>query len=371
MNEEILGRFLSNRCTEDELKIVASWLKKEDESLKGWIWLKKYWNGLDTRDEVPEHSGMSLLDRTHHLLNIRMNSARELAGKPVEKPLMRIGKYLTRAAAILFIPLLFTSLVYYIQKRQEPIPEKIVEQKPIYQQITSPMGNKTRLVLSDGSTVWLNHGSSLRFPLQFTGNKRTVHLEGEAYFEVKSNIASPFIVRASDLQFMATGTKFNIMAYPDEDVVEATLQSGKIALQKVCPDQSVNNLLTLAPNEQARYFPEESQINYFNVDPANYVSWKDGKLVMMNDPLSRIAKKLERWYNVNIDFTHEEMGYIRYSGTFTNETLTQVLELMKLATPIDYTIYHRKRKPDGTYSIPRVLIGIRKGYKISVNTRNP
>lgn len=371
MNEEIFQRFISNQCSEAELKIIASWLKKEDKSLKGWIWLKKYWNGLDTRNEIPELSGMNLLDRTHHQMNLRMSAEMELSGKPVEKPVIRIGKYLTRVAAILFIPLFFASLVYYMQQRHEPVSEKIVEQKPVYQQITSPMGNKTRLELSDGSTVWLNHGSSLRFPLQFTGNKRTVYLEGEAYFDVKSNIASPFIVRASDLQFMATGTKFNIMAYPDEDVVEVTLQSGKITLQEVLPDQSVNNLLILAPSEQARYFPEQSQIDYFDVDPANFVSWKDGKLVMMDDPLCRIAKKLERWYNVKIDFTQEEMGYIRYSGTFSNETLTQVLNLMKLATPIDYTIYPREKKPDGTYSLPRVLIALKKGYKISVNTKKP
>jgi len=158
------------------------------------------------------------------------------------------------------------------------------------------------------------------------------------------------------------------MAYPDEDIVEATLLEGKIALQRVLPDRSVKNLLNLEPNQQARYVPEEKQIDYFDVDPANYSSWKDGKLVMMDDPLSRIARKLERWYNVEIDFTQEEMGFIRYSGTFTNETLQQVLDLMKLATPIDYTIYPREKNPDGTYSLLRVVISMKKGYKISVNT---
>ena len=216
MNEEMLERFLSNKCSEDELKIVANWLQKEGKNLKGWIWLKKYWNGLDTGDEIPELSGMGLLDKTHHQMNLRMNTTGELSGNSVEKPVMRIGKYLTWVAAILFIPLFFASLAYYLHKRQEPVRERIVEQKPVYQQITSPMGNKTRLELSDGSIVWLNHGSSLRFPLQFTGKERMVHLEGEAYFKVKSNASRPFIVRASDLQFMATGTEFNIMAYPDE-----------------------------------------------------------------------------------------------------------------------------------------------------------
>jgi ferric-dicitrate binding protein FerR (iron transport regulator) len=370
MKEEILERFLSNRCSKEELKTIAGWMKKESGSLESRIRWKKYWNGLNTNRDIPGLSEISLLNRIHHQLNIRLNAAHELSGKPVEKPLKRLGKILTKIAAILFIPLLFASLVYYLQRGQEPVAETITEQKPIYQQVTSPRGNKTRLELSDGSVVWLNHGSSLSFPLQFTGNNRMVYLEGEAYFEVKSNLARPFIVIARDLQFRATGTKFNIMAYPDEAVVEATLQSGKITLQKELPDRRVENLLNLEPSQQARYFTEEKRIDYFDVDPVNYVSWKDGKLVMMDDPLSQIVKKLERWYNVDINFTKEELGCIRYSGTFTDETLRQVLDLMKLATPIDYTIKPREKKSDGTYSLPLVLIGIKKGYKLLINNEN-
>jgi len=368
MNEDILERFLANRCSKEELEEIANWLKKQDNSLIDRIWWKKYWNSLDTNTDIHGLSETGLLDRIHHLLNLRMNTVRELSGNPSERPLMRLGRSLTKVAAILFLPLLLVSLIYYIQKRQE---QTIIAQKPVYQQITSPVGNKTRMELADGSIVWLNHGSSLRFPLQFTGNKRTLFLEGEAYFEVQSDVSRPFIVKAKDLQFQATGTKFNIMAYPDEDIVEATLLEGKIALQKVLPDRSVKNLLNLEPNQQARYVPEENQIDYFDVDPANFISWKEGKLVMIDDPLSRIARKLERWYNVEIDFTQEEIGFIRYSGTFTNETLQQVLDLMKLATPIDYTIYPRERKPDGTYSLKRVVIGMKKGYNISVNTQSP
>jgi ferric-dicitrate binding protein FerR (iron transport regulator) len=371
MDEKKIERFLSNQCSKEELNEIAEWLKNKNIGLEGRIWLKKYWKSLDTNRNIPELSEEGLLDRTHHLLNLRMNAANELSGKPKEKTLIRLGRAMIKAAAILFIPLLFVSLAYYMRNRQEPVYETITEQRPIYQQIDSPMGNKTRLELSDGSIVWLNHGSSLRFPLQFSGNKRTVYLEGEAYFEIQSSTARPFVVNASDLQFMATGTKFNIMAYPDEDVVEATLEEGKIALQKVLPDRSVKNLLSLAPNQQARYIPEEKQIDYFDVDPDNYISWKEGKLVMIDDPLTSIAKKLERWYNVEIDFTQEEIGFIRYSGTFTSETLQQVLDLMKLATPIDYTLYPRERKLDGTYSLQRVVISMKKGYKISVNTKSP
>jgi len=360
-----------HRINRKELSELADWLKKEGNDINSWIWWKKYWKELDSSSEIPELSGMGLLDKIHHQINLKMRVDGDFSGKNKERTLLRLGKYLSRAAAILFIPLLLVSLIYFSQDRQKPAVQAITDQKSVYQKITSPVGNKTRLELADGSIVWLNHGSSLRFPLQFTGQKRTVYLEGEAYFEVKSNPASPFIVKASDLQFMATGTEFNIMAYPDEDVVEATLQSGRISLLKELPDNSDKNLLNLAPGQQAKYYPGESRIDHIDVDPDNYTSWKDGKLVMMNDPMSRIARKLERWFNVDIDFSSEELGYVRYSGTFTNETLAQVLDLMKLATPIDYTVYPRVKNQDGTYAVPRILIGVKKGYKLSKKPENP
>ncbi|MBN1950962.1 MAG: DUF4974 domain-containing protein [Bacteroidales bacterium] len=370
MDKKILEKFLSNECSIDELRIVAEWLSKEGSGLNGWIWLKKYWNCIDSSGDIPELAEMGLLDKTHHALNLKMNSATG-RNRPREKSLIPIGRFITRAAAILFLPLLLTSLLYYnhTQRKTEPVPQAITQQNPIYQQITSPMGSKTRLELSDGSVVWLNHGSSLRFPLAFTGKERTVYLEGEAYFDVDADMYRPFIVRAGDMQFRATGTSFNIMAYPEENLVELTLEEGKVKLQKILSDRTLKNFLELDPGQQARYYPEKNRIDFEDVDPANYVSWKDGKLVMINDPLSRIARKLERWYNVEIDFTSEEMGYIRYSGTFTDETLSQVLNLMELATPIDYTIYPRERKPDGTYMLPRVLIGLKKGYQLHITNK--
>jgi len=372
MDKKILEKFLSNECSVDELRIVAEWLNKEGADLNGWIWLKKYWNCLDSSRDIPDLFEMKLLDRTHHALNLKMNLATGRT-RLREKPLVLIGRYFTRAAAILFLPLLFTSLLFYnhMRRQNDLIPETIANHNPVYQQITSPMGSKTRLELSDGSVVWLNHGSSLRFPLAFTDKERTVFLEGEAYFDIDADLYRPFIVRAGDMQFRATGTSFNIMAYPEENLVELTMEEGKVQLQKILSDRTLKNFLELDPGQQARYYPEKNRIDFEDVDPANYVSWKDGKLVMINDPLSRIARKLERWYNVEIDFTREEMGYIRYSGTFTDETLSQVLNLMELATPIDYTIYPRERKPDGTYTLPRVLIGLKKGYQLHITNKIP
>lgn len=371
MNEELFKRFLSNSCSREELATIGKWIEKEKVSINSWIWFKKLWRELDKNKEIPELSGKNLLDRTHHQINLRMNVASRLSGKAERRPLARLGIFLSRIAAILFIPLFLASLLYFNKNRQDHSSEIISEQNPIYQTISSPMGNRTKLELADHSVVWLNNGSSLRFPLEFKKEERIVYLEGEAYFEVNADPSRPFIVIVNDIQYRAIGTVFNIMAYPEEDLVITTLESGKIAIEKVSPDRTVKNYLELNPGQQARYYPEKHKIDYMEVDPANFVSWKDGKLIMMDDPLSRISKKLERWYNVKVDFEQEDLSVIKYTGTFTDETLTQVLDLMKLATPIDYHIYPRELKSDGTYTLPRVVIGLKAGYELNVKKNTP
>ncbi len=371
MNEEIFIKFLTNRCSREELSAVGKWINKEHGSIHSKIWFKKYWRNLDLNKDTPDLSDKNLLDRTHHLINLRANAARRLSGKVAKRPIVRLGRFLNRAAAILFLPLLVASLFYFVLNQQEHRPDIVRDQSPVYKTVSSPMGNRTKLELADHSNVYLNNGSSLRFPLEFNRDERLVYLIGEAYFEVNADSSRPFIVAAGDIQYRATGTEFNIMAYPEEKLIVATVESGKISIEKVLPDRTVKNYLELDPGQQASYYSEENKMDYMEVDPVNFISWKENRLVMIDDPLGRIATKLERWYNVKIDFEQDDMRVIKYSGTFTNETLTQVLDLMKLATPIDYKIYPRKLKSDGTYSLTRVVIGLKAGYELKVEKNIP
>jgi ferric-dicitrate binding protein FerR (iron transport regulator) len=194
----------------------------------------------------------------------------------------------------------------------------------------------------------------------FQGNFRKVELIGEGYFEVAHNPKIPFIVNAGGIEVKALGTAFNIMAYPDEDKVETSLISGHVELQQTEPDGKVIYLLEMKPTDLAIFHKGDNKINTRTINDDRYFSWKEGKLVFNKEPLGEVIKKLSRWFNVDIQIKDPELLELTYTATFVNETLPQVIELISLVSPIDYSISNRKEISPGTFSKRKVTIGHRR-----------
>jgi ferric-dicitrate binding protein FerR (iron transport regulator) len=166
-----------------------------------------------------------------------------------------------------------------------------------YNTVTTPKGRQFNLTLPDGSRVWLNAGSSIRFPTRFDGAERRVEIGGEAYFEIARNKDRPFIVRAGPSEIKVLGTEFNVNAYPEEGVVKTTLLSGSIAASLLTKP---GHGALLKPGEQAQLWPGTGTKILMGIDTAQAVAWKNGAFNFQNLTLQEVMRQLARWYDLEV-----------------------------------------------------------------------
>lgn len=340
---KILMRYLKGKATSEESTIVKRWFANCD--LEHELYKKSFhfWDETPLEPAIKGYSDAHILDQIHHKIKIE-----EAVFLNKSKPKTRFISYLTRIAAILFIPLLFASLLYYIKNISN-------ENLSSYSEIYAPYGTRTNFYLPDGSTGRLNGGSSLKFPTQFGGKVREVKLIGEAYFNVTSNPKKPFVVSTENIDVKVTGTSFNVMAYDDDSITEVTLKNGKVELLKRKGDE-VNSLGLLKPDEMFTYSSLSDSGKIQSVNIAAKLSWLDGKLMFKYKPFEEVISRLNRWYNVNIVIKDESLNSYIYYGTFQDESLDEVLKLLQLTAPLRYVDFARDKKPDGTYEKRKIEI---------------
>lgn len=193
-----------------------------------------------------------------------------------------------------------------------------------YNTIETPKGGKYQVILPDGSIVWLNAGSLLRFPAIFTGNERNVELSGEAYFEVAKNIDIPFNVRTKNMNIHVTGTQFNVMAYNDESYSAATLVEGSVQVSN--PSQK----LFLQPGEQV-LANETSKLSKRDADIEETIAWKNGLFQFNNSDIHTVMNQISRWYDVSIEY-RGRVPEKHFGGYISRESkLSQVLKMLELS----------------------------------------
>ena len=163
--------------------------------------------------------------------------------------------------------------------------------------VSIPYGKRSEITLAEGTRIWLNAGSSLSYPLHFSRNRREVYLSGEAFFEVTSDDAKPFYVITNDMKIRVTGTRFNVTSYHNDAFTQAVLVEGKIEASK---NRLLGRAVALSPGERVVYDREEKILQKDKVDVALYSSWVNGYLIIDNEPVEEIFKKLERYYNQKI-----------------------------------------------------------------------
>ena len=202
-----------------------------------------------------------------------------------------------------------------------------------YQTIRVPRGGEYNLLLSDNTKVYLNAGSSLRYPVRFSGDRREVILEGEGYFEVTRDTAKPFVVKTGSVNVQVLGTAFNVNAYPEEENVETTLVEGKVRVD------GKNEQRILEPGTQLVYDKRRENMVVLKVDTEEYISWKDGYYYFKRETLGRIMDRLSRWYNLNVFYQNEELKSIEFGGRLKRyEDITYLLERMEETQDIKFII---------------------------------
>jgi transmembrane sensor len=190
----------------------------------------------------------------------------------------------------------------------------------IYNTASTPRGGQFQFILSDGTKVWLNSASSIKFPVAFNGNERKVELTGEAYFEVAHDAKRPFRVVSNQQQVEVLGTHFNINAYNDEDVINTTLLEGSVKVT------SANTAITIVPGQQAQFKNGKINVATVNVDDA--VAWKNGLFNFNNNSIEEVMKQLARWYDVDIKY-EGQLPSRRFSGEISrNVNASQILDIL-------------------------------------------
>lgn len=255
---------------------------------------------------------------------------------------------LVRYAAFLTIPLLLSSLVLgYLYWSGTEIEEN-------YAEVTAATGSIIRYELPDHSVVWLNSGTTLRYPAAFNREKRNVELKGEAYFEIQADKEHPFYVNTSNgLSVYVYGTKFNVTAYEDDNYIETVLETGKVNV--ITPNQET---IVLVPGEQLLYDKQSQKSTKNKVDVYGKVAWKDGKLIFRNASLEEIFKRLERHFNVDIQFDNKVGKDYKYRATFRTETLSQILDYLAKSATLRWKIQDSEQQTDGTLSKTKIIVDL-------------
>jgi transmembrane sensor len=198
----------------------------------------------------------------------------------------------------------------------------------VINQLIIPYGNRSKIVLSDNTTVWVNAGSRLLYPAIFNGNKREVVLFGEAFFDVEKNDSKPFIVKTGSLEIKVLGTQFNISAYPDDSSIQTVLKEGSVSIKRNGAHFFESDLI-LRPNQMASFNKTTNESKVFNVDADYYTIWTKGLLSFQDIDMNRITKKLERYYNITFKYENPLQGVIKISGKLDlNQNQEEVVEYL-------------------------------------------
>ena len=317
--ESLLIQSFSGETDEVEEQIIKEWFAQSDENKRAFNAYQKLW--IDSKELMIPGA-------------IDLEAALEKTKEQIPQFRKKVTwlNYWPQVAAVLLLSILISSAYNYLIT---PGPDST--EQAIYQEIKAAYGTQTHLQLADGTTVWLNAGSKLSFPISFKNQaERKVNLIGEGFFEVTKNAKQPFIVHTSQMDIKVLGTSFNVNAYENENNITVALKEGKVSLLKEFNGKT-KEVISLNPMEVAMYDMNNNKIIHTKeTDLDRYIAWKDGMIVFFDDPIGKVVSRLENWYNVDIEVKDARLINYHITGTFNDNSLDQVLYFLSLMSPIDY-----------------------------------
>jgi transmembrane sensor len=353
-NSEI-ARFLKGELTFSEEQLLQQWLSSDPANEQYFAEMRDIW----LRSVTFESAGLET-DKKWKLMNEKFNLLDAETSRENIHPAKSFS--IRRIATVASLFLLAMGIGGVISRYLLPAAGQNADE--VCEMIT-PLGAKSQIILPDGTNVWLNAGSRLTYKKSFNSKDRLVSLQGEAFFHVKTNKNKPFIVKTSRMNVKALGTSFNVKAYPEDKIVTATLVEGSIQVD----GKQANSkpfMVTLKPKETISLSEQALEINKkekeiqpvqtsevatekkkqiaagvsidANVNTIRYTSWKDAKWQVEAENLDNLSILLGRRFNVVIHKESPSLSEYRFTGTLQNETLEQVLEILKLTTPLKYKI---------------------------------
>lgn len=336
---KILNRYFKGTYSRKDYHQIKSVFWNLEDRAKLREYLETHWNEFST-GQMPSENIDHLLDKIHHKIRIEENSSRKIS-------------FLTafqKVAAILIIPLLlsFFAVVYFQTGNKAEAP---TYESTALAEIQCPLGVRTKFQLPDGTTGFLNSGSTLQYPVRFSGG-RNVKVSGEAFFNVAHDTLNPFMVHTPNLNVKVLGTQFNVIAYEDCLKEEIILNKGSVKVDA----KNGTPLDLLSPNQKLVLNKEKMTFNTTAVEASQYLGWTEGKLIFRNEGMQEVAERLGRWYNAEIRIEDKELLDHSFHATFVDEPLEEVLKFMSLTTPYTYKILPREKNEDEIYEKKVVLV---------------
>lgn len=340
---QIVKRYLNGKDKKGEKDQIIDWFSdirfEKDLQTKYRI----LWDELEDHETALDCDGSAILGRIY-----RKIKNDEYQNLPEKRGLVRILNVLSKVAAVLFIPL----LAYLWISRGIDFPNTT---ETAYSTIHSPAGTRTMFYLPDGSSGWLNGGSSLKFPTEFRGKSREVYLKGEAYFDVLTDPKRTFKVQGDHTVVIAYGTAFNVQTYPEDPDARITLLNGSVSLYGKVHGKALK-LADLYPNQMCTYEPDIRRHQIETVDVSNVTAWMEGKLAFRDEAFTDVVRRINRWYNIELIIMDEALKSFSYQATFMDETVDEILKLLSHSAPIEYKDLGRKRRADGTFEHRKIEI---------------
>ena len=351
--EDLLIKYLVGSANEEERIAALDWMNKSKENKLYFNELKDYYHFTKLIQEpagFDKEAGWGRVKAGYY--KARFQSSQNEKTRYKRKLIIQFGMSAAAAIAIAFL-----AGFYLRQLAPTPTPNSHAQ---VYNEIVVPLGSKSFVTLSDSTKVWLNAGSKLKYPENFSSTNREVSLEGEGFFNVAKNSNRQFVVKTNGLSIKVFGTQFNVKSYPDENEIQTTLIEGALSIEPNSRDKKAQPVF-LKPNQTATFYKSNSTIEKTRqpvadnvqemkesniekivvaskVNPLPITSWKESDWVFDGEKLGDLAVKLERRYNVKIAFANKNLISYRFTGTLTEETFEQVLKIIQLSAPILYTI---------------------------------
>jgi len=306
--ENLIARYLNGDCSEIEKTELLEWTNSSPNNSKEYLQIKDLWDITNHKDS-----------KSNEQLVCFYKTQLEKSKRARTILIYRIAA----VAAILIIGLVVSIL----------IPRGSVEGTPKLSVYSVPLGSRSKLVLFDGTEVNLNSGSTLTYSNEYNSGTRRVTLTGEGFFKVKADKKHPFIVKTADFEVEATGTQFNVSAYDNDSFSNATLAEGVVDLRM----SKSNQTLKIVPGEKFKLNRSGGNFDQTTVDVESELAWKNGEFIFKSIPFPELVKRLERWYDVKLIWAGSKLETYSFSGRFKNqETIWQVLDALKLTSPINY-----------------------------------
>jgi ferric-dicitrate binding protein FerR (iron transport regulator) len=281
-----------------------------------------------------------ILESLHKEIHKKIHKEKEIKTTPLAK---RILRTYMRVASVLIIPILIVASYYYISNDVKYASNI---------EVKAPANSRVKCILPDSSVVWLNSGSSITYNQNFLRD-REIELEGKAYFDVIHTVNnSPFSVLFKNGKVDVLGTKFSVTSKYNGNFY-VVLEEGKVAATIIKKGKK-NKMVVLKPGEML--VATKSVTSIKKVNAKNISAWIDGRLVFRNTPLKYVFSRISEMYNVEIIVKDKELYSLTYWGTFKEEKLEDILNLMSLNMPIKYEIQERKMKKDKSFTQKKVII---------------